>query len=607
MLLAVFLFAAFFSASVTGRCFADPIAFSTEPTANPLSVNAVGWTKDSTYFLTHVGPGKNITARYNGPELQMNSAGVSENTIITLKYQSGSTLISEKSYKELSSVGGGDRVLDAGSYFVTISYGSHSDTAAFTVAEPVVPTELIVKYDDKTEIAPWYKDRVTIKAEGFTVCDSQNGSFEPSFILTGNTKGVTKTLYFKSNSSGTIKDKSVGPVNFGAKAPTASIKIKDTTWKELQSDKGDIEYTNESRKAAIDGEDESDGSGINKKYYYITNKFYDSESSVKKNISSSNWKVYSSKVSLKENKLNYVYAKITDKAGNETYISSTGIWYDKKVPVVSGLTSSSTDSSASVSVKGSDEGSGIANYYCVLKKKGESAPGADSLKSGGKKSTDGAFDFTGLTAGTYTAYAIAEDKAGNLSSVKSLKITVGTEAAKEKLTTSSSKSASGTTASAGKSSVSSSSSPGGSGSSKKLGSSGGSVSKKAGSGSGSKKTGSSLNTKKDSSGKGNSASGNSLSKNKADKDDKNKASGNEVKDRPKKPETPEKTEEKKETSENKIEGQTQNLNTSNSKDSGKKSIKKEKKPVNIGRMLIVMAVFIAIAIFVGLRFRRKVQ
>ncbi|MCR4590566.1 MAG: hypothetical protein K5668_07080 [Lachnospiraceae bacterium] len=623
-ILAAFMLVAFFSAAINVLCFAEISGLygigvsNSSQSANPLSVNAVGWIKDSTYFLTHVGIGKNISARFNGPDLDMAASGVSANTIISLKHENASGyLIYEKTFEQLAAVGGGDVVLNAGSYLVTIKYSSgghdYQDTASFSVTDSSSTADPVILYDGKSTIAAWYRDKVIISAAGYTVADSQSGPFESSYVFKGDSKNVSKTLYFKSDSTGTIRQKAAGPVNFDTKAPAGSIKIKDKSWKNVQTDKEIYEYTNESRKASIDGEDESSGSGLDKKYYYISTKSYDSESSVKDHVGTQ-WKTYSSKVSLKENKLNYVYAKITDKAGNETYLSSEGIWYDRKNPVVSSVAGTASDTGASVTIKGTDGESGIANYYCSIVKKGDSTPSAASLKSGGKKSTDGVFDFSGLTSGTtYTIYAVTEDKAGNLSAVKTGKLTVGGEAAKKKLTSASS---TGDNASGGKSTKSKTSGKDSvSGSSAKVSNS----KKSGGSGSGSKKTGSSSKKtggsgkktggsgKKTTSGNGKdkSTSGNSLSKNETDsRDAKKTGSWDGQKDT--KAEKNNKDPKTDNVAKSDIEGKAQRLKASAESAANKKSVSKNKenKPVNIGRMLLVMAFFIGIAVFVWFRFRK---
>ncbi len=664
------LITAVFCAVLKVVCFADPYSFSVpgESTKHSFEVKASDWAEDNVYLRDHLGKDKNITAEYDGESLDMSAKGVSENTLISVIDLSGSAkkdangdydkssvdnpdikffeildqypyvpfVIKNKTYRELSL--GADKKIEPGVYSIKITYmpkGAQivSGNALFLVTnaattDPTTDPTADPKplYNGKETAADWYKDQVAITASGFTVCDSASGTYANSYVLKGTGKGVTKKLYFRTSASQNAVEKTVGPVNFDNKAPEGKIEVDDDSWKKLQTEKKEKIFINESQKAEITGQDESDGSGIGKIYYYISNKCYTDESDVDKNFKDK-WKEYSSKVSLTKNKLNFVYAKITDKAGNISYISTEGIWYDEKKPEVTSVKGTAGDGSASVTVKGKDSESGIKYYYCSLVKKGDSAPDAEKVKSGGKKTEDGEYDFSGLEAGgTYTAYAVIEDKAGNLSAVKSKKITIKGEKEKSTLTSSSgtgSSKSSGTGKSTGTSSVSSgsaskNSSGGGSSvkypssgsSSKKTStsgksgssktSSGKSSSKKTASGNSSKKTASGNDTKKKVSGNsasGNSASGNTASDNKASG---KPASGNGISENKKKTGDAEVQEK---ISQAEIKSKIRNAKSLKTDTSEKKNAKKnERKPVNIKRMLLFILFIIGIVVFVIMRF-----
>ena len=226
------------------------------------------------------------------------------------------------------------------------------------------------------------------------------------------------------------------------KAGSASLKIEvmDHSYDVLQGVQEIADYTNEMKKITITS---SGGKDI---WYFITDKFFTSTTEIENEATnskltvgttgtitttnSSKWSKYnsSSKPGLLRNKLNYIYAKTTYQGsdGTETtvYISSKGIWEDEKKPKVSSIATTPKATTAQVTVKGSDKESGIKDYYLQYKGKDDPAPKAEDVKNSGTKSEDGKYDLSGFKAGTqYMLYAVVTDKAGNLSEVKSGKMT----------------------------------------------------------------------------------------------------------------------------------------------------------------------------------------
>ena len=282
-----------------------------------------------------------------------------------------------------------------------------------------------LKYDGSTTIADWYKDSVTVTADGYTITDDPEGTFAAEYILTGTTKNVSKAVYLRVSDNGVIAT-IAGPVNFDPNPPKGTIKVKGKTFSGLQEEKKTFAYTNAAQKITVTSDDTFNGSGVKRTDYYITNKCYTDKKDVK-DAAGDEWEVYDPdpKPGLKENKLNYVYVRVTDKVGNEAYISTQGIWYDTKKPTIkSAKASEIKDTSADLTVKASDGESGVEYYYSLVKKKSEKAPKkAVDVKNSGSKTEDGEFELTGLTASTaYVAYSVVEDKAGNLSEIKETKI-----------------------------------------------------------------------------------------------------------------------------------------------------------------------------------------
>ncbi|MCR4657911.1 MAG: hypothetical protein K5770_17060 [Lachnospiraceae bacterium] len=160
--------------------------------------------------------------------------------------------------------------------------------------------------------------------------------------------------------------------------------------------------------------------------YYISDTFISSTSALEKAVNGA-WSAYNpdNKPALKQNKVNYIYAKITPPTGDPFYLSSKGIWEDEKPPKVSSVKGTPKDTSADVTVKGTDGESGVEFYYVVVKKREESAPSKPkSVRDDGRKTDDGLFSVDGLEAKTnYTMYAVVTDRAGNISEIKTGKLT----------------------------------------------------------------------------------------------------------------------------------------------------------------------------------------
>ncbi|MCR5303441.1 MAG: hypothetical protein K6E33_02680, partial [Lachnospiraceae bacterium] len=241
--------------------------------------------------------------------------------------------------------------------------------------------------------------------------------------------------------------------------PKGSVKVTigvmGHTYNVLQGKDEIDDYTKETKEITINTESDV---GIKSVQYYIADKHITSESEIENAASSSGgsttttsvttgsssgttvttstgtsksskWSTYnsSSKPWLKKNQLNYIYAKVTLNDNNSTvaYVSSKGIWEDEKVPTTSSISTTPSDTSSAATVKGTDKESGIKTYYLLAKKATDAAPSKPAdVKSGGLNSTDGKFTISGLTASTkYNLYAVIEDKAGNLSAIKTGKLT----------------------------------------------------------------------------------------------------------------------------------------------------------------------------------------
>lgn len=120
--------------------------------------------------------------------------------------------------------------------------------------------------------------------------------------------------------------------------PTGEIKIASDTWKEFINKITFGRFYNESQKVTIGAEDQ--GSGIYKVFYYISHKEMTKEEV--ETLKEDQWITYDDPFNIDPDNDYVIYAKIIDKAGNTTYISSDGIILDQVKAVVNGVESGHT-------------------------------------------------------------------------------------------------------------------------------------------------------------------------------------------------------------------------------------------------------------------------
>lgn len=215
------------------------------------------------------------------------------------------------------------------------------------------------------------------------------------------------------------------------KLPTGSISIAGGTYTDIQTKKEIGAITNKIQTATITAKPSVAG-GVTASEFYVATDFYGSEDAIINSIADDKWKGYNdgSKPVLAKNSNNYIYARIIDGEGDKVYLSTKNIIEDEKAPTVSINSASVGSTSGSASVSGTDELSGISKYYLLVKKPTDTKPSASQVKSGGLSSTDGSFTISSLSnKNSYVFYAVAEDKAGNLSQVASKEtkgVTAGT-------------------------------------------------------------------------------------------------------------------------------------------------------------------------------------
>ena len=119
--------------------------------------------------------------------------------------------------------------------------------------------------------------------------------------------------------------------------PTGSINIKDNAWNGFLNQITFGKFFNHTQRVTIDASDR--GSGIDKIFYYISDEALLAEQVAA--LSDDDW-TQGTAFDISPEQTCIIYAKITDKSGNITYISSDGVILDAESPLILGVTNGKT-------------------------------------------------------------------------------------------------------------------------------------------------------------------------------------------------------------------------------------------------------------------------
>lgn len=119
--------------------------------------------------------------------------------------------------------------------------------------------------------------------------------------------------------------------------PTGTIEVSTNSWKELLSGLNFGIFYKERQTVKITAEDE--GSGVDKIYYFLTSSDQEMDQETLAALPDSKWKEIANggTFTIDPDNKYVIYAKITDKSGNVTFISSNGIVVDKTAPAITGI------------------------------------------------------------------------------------------------------------------------------------------------------------------------------------------------------------------------------------------------------------------------------
>ena len=273
-----------------------------------------------------------------------------------------------------------------------------SDESAAFVINPKEITGDMISLDNTEKIYAFTNTAitpiVTVKDGGAELTSGETGDYILSGDLTRTAYGRYEiTVTGKGNYTGTSKVVwSITDTN----APTGNINITTDSWKEFLSNITFERFFKETKTVTITAEDGAGESGVDKVYYYKSIEALTLEQVLA--VSDSEWTELENGGSFNitpDAKL-VIYAKLTDKSGNITYISSDGLVLDATAPAIVGVKDSRT--------------------YCSEQTITVTDTNMDKVTVNGME--------VSLTDGSYTlsadgsTYAIAAaDKAGNITTV----------------------------------------------------------------------------------------------------------------------------------------------------------------------------------------------
>lgn len=163
-------------------------------------------------------------------------------------------------------------------------------------------------------------------------------------------------------------------------APTAEIAVNENTFKDFINNITFGIFAKDKYDVTISAEDS--GSGVDTIEYYVTDTAI-SESDI---VNHSEWTAYSDAFGINNEGKYIIYAKITDNAGNTTFISSDGMILEKTAPTNVVVNTNSyvsgqwSDESVKLTVSGSSAFSGIERYeYSIDAGKNWTVMSGDSL------------------------------------------------------------------------------------------------------------------------------------------------------------------------------------------------------------------------------------
>ncbi len=248
----------------------------------------------------------------------------------------------------------------------------------------------------------WYKSDVQIQAaDGYIVAAEAAGEYLGSYVVTGEGRNMAPaSLYFR-NADGEFKEIAIDTINIDMTAPTGELSTGTSIWRKFLNT---ITFGTFFKDIVVVKANAADAvSGMSTIEYYKSQTAMSMEQLMELNVNS--WQ--KSAITLVPDEKAVVYAKLTDMAGNVTYLSTDGIIADKTPAVLTATPNYDTSkwittAGASIQVTVKDATAGFADGGITYQIDG------GTVFAGAEQ-----FSISGLEDGVHNILITATDKAGN--------------------------------------------------------------------------------------------------------------------------------------------------------------------------------------------------
>ena len=267
----------------------------------------------------------------------------------------------------------------------------------------------------------YYISDVSIIAADDYIFVTDDGSVD-QITLTGDGE-QSATFRICRESDGAMTDLVTRTASIDKTAPTGTITLDETTWSKFLQTVTFGFFKVNNLAATVTAED---ASGISKIEYVVSETVYSSASELE--AAGVSWSSYSDllKPTIQENADQIVYVRITDQAGNVSYLSTDGIHVDTLAPQVAVEIISTTTSGLTFQITSNEAG----KYYYAVQKASATAPSAEQVMA--QNVTDAAVGTGNISAEqagqpitlsvsdlkidtAYVVYVVAEDSVVQLS------------------------------------------------------------------------------------------------------------------------------------------------------------------------------------------------
>ena len=221
------------------------------------------------------------------------------------------------------------------------NYNTINGQSTVSITNDWVPSEYTASVPNANG---WLNGNFVITAaDGYKISSSNtaNGTWSKTLTFTDETPDGSATFYLKNDASGAISLAKTVTYKIDKTPATGKVEFSGkNSWQEFVGNVTfDLYYNNEATFKA-EASDSLDGSGVASIEYYAS----DRKMTLDEVRAITDWANYGGSfgVTVEDEKQFVYYVRITDKAGNVTYLSTNGAEYDITVPAINGAESGKT-------------------------------------------------------------------------------------------------------------------------------------------------------------------------------------------------------------------------------------------------------------------------